>query len=521
MFFIMCLLFSFVHTNMYAQEAIHSDTNLRYDFQALNGDINRPYLNYKTLSDSEWDGIEQWKYYGPELFTSYNSSAPYGMNDGALWQGRGLNTSLTGGIRYNAYGIEATFKPQITFSQNADFKIMPSGYSSPYGYIWAYGTDAGADAPQRFGDEALYGYSWGDSELRYTWKNATIGFGTQSPWLGPGRINAIMHSNNAPPYPKLDLGLRRTELSLWGWYAGDIEARLWAGYLSESDYFDNNPDNNHNLISALSLAYAPSFLPGLTLAANRSYLAPWEAESAASLGSLFFVNLDQGGAQDVWDQRASLSASYLLPSAGIEIYGELGINDYGPSFFGYLRYPFHSMVYLGGLRKTFEFKKYPEVRGELLFEWCNLELSQDFQFQWPATFYMHHQMVQGYTNDGQWLGAGIGTGGNSQFLGYKLYHEKGSSEVFIQRTNPDNDFLYRLTIMDENSSYISRNKDFRTDTAFRFKTRYYFSNQISINTGLILLLIQNRLYDSVGCQKQTMNMALELRPALNILYEKY
>jgi hypothetical protein len=56
--------------------------------------------------------------FGPELFTSYNTAAPYGQNDGALWQGKGLNVSATGGIRFEGWGVEATFKPQLDWSQN-------------------------------------------------------------------------------------------------------------------------------------------------------------------------------------------------------------------------------------------------------------------------------------------------------------------------------------------------------------------------------------------------------------------
>ncbi len=482
---------------LFAQAAVGSEEERRYDFKALLGEAERPYLNYRTLSDSDWDGEETWKLYGPELFSSYNSAAPYGMNDGALWQGRGLNSSLSAGARFAAAGFELTFKPQLTFSQNSSFKLVPSAYESEYGYIWGYGPGFGVDAPQRFGDEPFFGYSWGDSEIRYTWRNITAGFGTQSPWTGPGRINSIMHSNNAPPYPKADLGLRRTELHLFGHYLGDIEGRLWAGMLSESDYFDSISSNDRLLLSFLSAAYAPSFLPGLTLMANRSYLAPWEYGSVGAVTSLFFVNLSGGGSQDTWDQRASLGANYLLPQAGIEVYGELGLNDYGPTRDGYIRYPFHSMVYTAGLRKGVDVPVLKGARGELLFEWTNLELSQDFQFQGPATFYMHHQAIQGYTNRGQWLAAGIGTGGNSQYLGFSVYADRWSSNFFVLRVNPDNDYLYRHTIGDQPyDQYKDRIKDFRADLTFGMEYSLAVTPMLSTTFALALTQIHNRLYDS-------------------------
>jgi len=482
-----------------AQESIGSVEEARQDFLALDGVVERPYLNYRTLSDNYPNALQTLRIYGPELFMSYNSTRPYGYNDGVLWQGRGFNTSLSSGLRLQGFGFELTLKPVVTFTQNLDFEIMTSAYSaSEYGYIWAYipTLNAGADAPQRFGDESFYQYSWGDSEIRYTWNSLTIGVGTQSPWVGPGRVNAIMHSNNAAPYPKVDIGIRRTPLNLFSWYAGDVEARMWAGYLTESDYFDADASNDNNMLSALSLSYAPSFLPGFSVFANRSYLAPWVVESAYSLLSLAFVNFDKGGAQDVWDQRVSLGFDYLLPAVGVEVYGEIGMNDYAPGIIGYIRYPFHSMVYTGGMRKSVVLSVAKEIKGELLFEWTTLELSQDFQFQWPATFYMHHQILQGYTSGGQWLGAAIGTGGNSQYLGFKMYHPRGTGEIFLQRVNPDNDYIYRNSITNGVVFDAMDIRDFRADLSFGVRYSWNIGSFIKVNAGVVATMINNPLYDA-------------------------
>ena len=496
---VFCVTRSFV---VYGQESLGSYEDLYYDYLSLIGKETRPYLNYKTLSDNAWKSPKAWRVYGPDLFLSYNSAKPYGYNDGALWQGRGVNVSLTGGARFQSSLFEATLKPQLVYSQNEAFRLLPSFYPSSYGYIWGYGFGVGADAPQRFGNDPVFNFNWGDSELRYTDNSFTLGVGYQSPWIGPGRINAIMHSNNAPPYPKIDLGFRKTPLIIWGTYVGEIEARLWGGYLSESKFFDTDDSNNHNLISALSVAFAPAFAPGLTFFVNRSYLAPWKLDSGKSFLNLFIVNPSGGGAQDEWDQRGSLGFDYLLSSVGFEVYGELGINDYGPSLDGYVRYPFHSMVYTVGLRKAFASSFWGSTGGEILLECTNLEISQDFQFQWPATFYMHHQIAQGYTNEGQWLGAGIGTGGNSQYLGARVYFPWGYGELFIQRVNPDNDFLYRLTIGTLNDDTVSKRiKDFRADLTFGGRLVRFYSESLLLRLGLLFTIINNPYYDSISWNK--------------------
>ena len=482
-----------------SQETLRSERELIMDFAALEGRIERPSLNYRTLSDSTWGIEEPFRAYGPELFFSFNSALPHGENDGGLWQGRGANASLTGGARALVAGFEITLKPTVNFSQNLAFDLLPSAYSDPSGYFWGYGSGSGADAPQRFGDDPLLSFDFGDSEIRYTLRTFTVGFGSQAPWLGPGRINSIMHSNNAVPYLKADVGLRRTPLRMRGHYFGDVEARLWAGMLTESDFFDDEPDNDKNLISALAIAYTPSFLPGLTLSANRSFLSPWVPESAFAIPNLFRVNPSGGGDQDVWDQRASLGFDWILTAASFETYAEVGLNDYAPSLDGYIRYPFRSAVYTVGLRKAVNFGASAEFRGELLIEWTNMEMSQDFQFDYPATFYMHHQIAQGYTNEGQWLGAGIGTGGNSQYVGFTLYFRDLVAQVFAQRVNPDNDYMYRKTIKTGADAVDSDDKkDFRADLEIGIRVGVPVPRLgFRANAGLILVEVHNQLYDAV------------------------
>ncbi|GHV89106.1 hypothetical protein AGMMS50267_14660 [Spirochaetia bacterium] len=511
-----------------AQEALVSDTEQYYNFLALQGITKRPYLNYRTLSDSVWllaedtegntaphpwqgnnlgtfrplFGAMKMRIYGPELFTSFNTAAPYGQNDGALWQGKGFNTSLTGGIRFEGYGMELTFKPQLAFSQNLAFDLIPreisganyAGKAEEYGYFWDR-----VDAPQRFGDKPFLTYDWGDSEIRYTWKTLTIGFGTQAIWLGPSYLNSILHSNNAPSYPKLDIGLRRQRLTIprVNWYLGDVEFRIWTGRLSESDYFDNDDSNDNKMFHGLSFAYAPSFLSGLTLFVNRVCIVPWEWENMK-----YIIPKNDN---TIEDQKMSFGAVYLLPGAGIEVYGELGIDDFVPDGFpeGYLRYPLHTMLYTVGLKKTLPIAQKHNIYGELIFEWNSMEMSQDYQFQWRYSPYFHNTGGgQGYTNRGQWIGAGSGTGGNSQYLEFKVYYPKGTSSLFVQRNNPDNNFLYGKAVYasadrtDNGYSEMEKRyfKSWKANVIIGASTNYLLFDQLSIGGGFTYNLIINPYY---------------------------
>jgi len=525
-----------------AQEALKSTEEEYYDFLSLTGAAERPTLGYRTLSDNEWiitdDAHNVWannnlgtKYtlfssdgeaanwfteglkrsaavrvYGPEWYNSYNTAAPYGQNDGALWQGKGYNTSLTAGARLEAYGLELTFKPQVSFSQNKEFDLMDNSayYTNIYAYIWGYGNNVGVDAPQRFGDSSFWVYDWGDTEIRWSWRRLTFGFGTQSPWLGPAWLNPILHSNNAATYPKLDAGLRKTKIYLpfSEWYVGEIEGRLWTGYLSESSYFDNDSSNDHNMIHGLSMSYAPSFIPGLTLSAARTCLVKWKMSNLkkAFPSQSNYIGSDASNGED---QRASIAADWLFPAVGFEVYGELGFDDglhYDDST------PGHARIYTVGLKKELLLSKAYDLRSEIIFEWNNTEMSQDFQLQWPYNFGFHHQITQGYTNKGQWIGAGSGYGGRSFYLGYKVYYRKGNVLIFFHRWQPDNNYIYSKAINASaaggalNETWI---RSWKTNLTWGISTDYFLTENLLSSLSLYSIALLNPLYytDKNGLQR--------------------
>lgn len=529
---------------IFSQEALKSTEEEYYDFLSLQGLAERPTLGYRTLSDSEWTlteeaktadenvwknnslgskwtvyepaqktdnfftrGIDQSikvKIYGPEWYNSYNTAAPYGQNDGALWQGKGYNTSFTAGARLEAYGLEATFKPQLSFSQNREFDIMPSAYDSEYGYFWR----GSIDAPQRFGDKSFWTYDWGDTEIRYTWHNLTMGAGFQSPWLGPAWLNPMLGSNNAPVYPKIDAGIRKTTIYMphFGWEIGDIEGRIWLGRLTESDYFDNNPDNDYRLLTAMSASFTPAFIPNLTLGVNRIFITNWESHNIKYLGRLFTLshaNGNQSASGEDEDQKISMFVDVKFPQVGFEAYGELGTDDIAAHR---LSNPFHTAIYTIGAKQYVPIalsrinSNLKDLKSELIFEWNNFEMSQDFQMQWNYMgYYAHSRISQGYTQNGQILGAGSGYFGNSQFLGYKVFFPRGYLMLFYHRFAPDNNYIYNMTIgkaLDSHSDeYKKYYANFEANRVMGVECNYFVTQNFDVTLAFFSDSINYRNYD--------------------------
>jgi hypothetical protein len=94
----------------------------------------------------------------------------------------------------------------------------------------------------------------------------------------------------------------------------------------------------------------------------------------------------------------------------------MGIDDFtGGGIWEFVRYPFHTAVYTAGLKKALVIVPDMGIYGEIICELSWFEKSHSHQ-DWNYNFYFYHIAVHAYTNKGQWLGSGIGAGGNSQYL---------------------------------------------------------------------------------------------------------
>lgn len=524
-------------SSLFAQEALKSIEEDYYDYLSIQGVFERPTLGYRTLSDNTWNltsysdsssniwngnklsttfmlfesesntdnfflsGINQdikLRLYGPVFYNSYNPTVPFGQNDGALWQGAGYNASLTTGVRLEGFGFELTFKPQIVFSQNNpwDYLQGPSDKFSPYGYFAIPGAPSRAvkqiDIVQRYGEDPLFNFNWGDSEIRYTWKTLTIGFGTQSPWLGSSWLNPQLGSNHADPYLKLDVGFRKTPVinPFNQKYLGEIEGRMWLGKLEQSDYIDVKNKingvyvdfNQDRMITMGSLSFSPSFINGFTIGMNRLFLTYWRPDNLSYFFRLFNFKHDNAtGSGNDEDQKVALYADWLFPNEGFEVYGELGIDDFSAHE---IPNPFHTAIYTLGIKQIINHDN--GLKGLFNLEWNANEMSQDYQMQYPyGGYYFHSFIKQGFTNNGQIIGAGTAPMGSSQYIGYTLYYPKGKTTFRLHRYCNDNNVVLNLAVgADADAEIVDHYYAlYETYVTGGIDTTYFITPSLSISGG--------------------------------------
>jgi hypothetical protein len=378
-----------------------------------------------------------------------------------------LSSIISGGGELRWGHLTARLYPSLTYSQNASFPLAsgPGTGNSKYAYPW----ESGIDFPQRFGTSPIASIDPGQSEIRLDYGAFTIGFSTENLWWGPAFRNPIIMSDAAPGFPHLDLGTGRPIHTR----AGDIEIRLLSGELTRSAYFGPDSVSGRRILNGLTVGYRPSFMPGLTLGLTRVLYHEWP-KGGVTLGDFddTFSQIFNAGHRNASgelvnnnsDQLASVTARWVLPESGAEFYLEYARGDFAGSLRDLLLEPDHSRAYTIGFQKTL-----PASSGAYVLRAENTTLGQTQTVLLRVTglglgalgggaIYTHSQVTEGYTNDGQLLGAPIGPGSNSQYLGLDRYTSHGRYGVFLERIRYDDDYAWGA-LENVPSGYLSQETD--------------------------------------------------------------
>ncbi|WP_422359126.1 capsule assembly Wzi family protein [Reichenbachiella sp.] len=376
----------------------------------------------------------------PQVNYTFNSTYPRGYNDGPVWQGKGHNAFITGGL-YGNYGIlHFTFAPVFTYAENRDFHIPESELALTKSEF-SFPFEGPIDWIVRYGDDPFYNFHLGQSEVRVIYRNFTAALSTANFSVGPARYNPIIVSKNAAGFPHIDIGTNRPAKTK----IGEFEYRMTWGAFEESDYFDNNPDNDRRYFTGFTFGYRPSFMKGLNVGINRYMYTKW-AEGDLNFKDFFAAFIHNtastpGTKNDEYDQMVSVTIDWRFPSVGFEAYIEYARNDFPTSFFEFMEQPDRSRARTIGMIKDIELKN-----GDLLqfiYESTVLGANQ-VQLVTPGgnpNYYVHTEVPNGYTNNGQVIGAGIGTGSQADIFKIHWYKPSGRYGFHFSRVRLDDDYF--------------------------------------------------------------------------------
>ncbi|MEO9853037.1 MAG: capsule assembly Wzi family protein [Reichenbachiella sp.] len=434
------------YTEDYYRMIAFKNPNLQPQPLIINPSVINTYGSDSTLNWNIWEDNFGISFQGesknnfhildPRFSYVYNLEYPRGYNDGPVWSGKGSNASFTAGIAGNIGIIHYTLAPVIWYAQNRHFNIPSIGLNKSE---FSYPVEGKIDWVMRYGDDSYHQLDWGQSEIRIIYKNATIGFSTANFSWGPSRYNPIIMSKNASGFPHMDFGTARPIQTK----IGSMEFKWYWGALNESDYFDENSVNDRRYITGFTLGYQPSFIKGLTLGLNRIMYTRWADGDlkAVDFFNAFARNTHKGlEKNDEYDQMFSLVFEYKFPQVGFHIYMEYARNDFFGSILDLAEHIDRTRARTIGLTKTFDLNS-----GKLLeINWENTTLSSNqIQIVSPgtsATYYVHSVVDNGYTHNGQILGAGIGPGSNSDIFWVNIYNPKGKFGYTFQRIRFNDDY---------------------------------------------------------------------------------
>lgn len=401
----------------------------------------------------------------------FNTDHPYSLNDGAMIPARGYQTLISGGF-FAKYGpLSIQLQPEYVYAKNKDYQGF---YKEVGDYRWFeyYEVQLFSDLPERFGTTSYKKLLWGQSSVRLTLGPVSIGASNENLWWGPGMRNSLVMSNTADGFFHYTLNTVkpiRTPI-------GSFEGQIIAGRLENSGF--DVPDtmrtiaawDNYRLyqrkrdewryINAMVLNYQPKWIPGLFLGLTRSF-TKYGSEKDSSFRTLLpvFFPLERKKQIDLPnrpkgpDQRVSAFIRWLCVPEHAEVYFEYMRENQPDSWRDFTLMPDYSRAYTFGLRKMLPLNRH---KGQYIK--VDLELTQLEQTNanpdWLYRFiYTNKTVTQGYTHNGQLLGAGIGPGSDMQSLSVSWVSGLKIIGLQFERYVHNND-LQNVSIHDIRSNWV-------------------------------------------------------------------
>ena len=417
-----------------------------------------------------------------------NSHHPYGWNDGSMIQARGYQTQLSGGIYAKIGPLSIQLRPEYVYAENKDFRELHETEINGADFINKYISRFynGIDKPERFGDNRYSRISWGQSNVRLTFDPVSVGLSNENLWWGPGLRNSLLMSNTASGFKHLTLNTTRPVNTP----IGSFETQIVGGKLEHSGVpLINDPavrakPNNWRYLSGIAFTYQPKWVPNLYLGFDRTFIV-YRKDMGNSFGDYFplFSPIEKApitsGPNNEdnrrRDQYASFFARWVMPESHTEVYLQYGRNDHPYDLRDLNQEPEHSRAYIAGFRKLLPLKKQDEFI-QVGVEFTQMEGARTGIGREQPTWYVHHQVKDGYTNMGQVLGAGIGPGSNLQSVDVSWVHGLKRIGLQVERLVNNNDLYYLAITTDPRRKWVDLSFSGKFDWTYK---HFILNSQLS------------------------------------------
>jgi hypothetical protein len=381
----------------------------------------------------------------------YVGDRPYEWNDGVMIPAKGWQQYLNVGINFKWKQFELQMAPEMVAAQNLNFEGFGEEMDETHWRDY-YRFNNFIEQPEQFGKGQYNQFFFGQSFLKYNFKNTTISISTANKWWGPSKRNALILSNNAGGFPHLSIANKKPIQTI----AGSFNYELIWGLLKNGNWqpaqpsktfrgnklYVQKPDTSR-MFQGFNINYTPKWFKNLTLGVAQSFVQ-FTNQVSGIMQFIPIKNIVHPFPNDIPNKPIILTAfnfNYQLPAANARFYGEFGWNLNHTSFRNWVLQPDKGIGSVLGFSKIFPTTK--QHYWEFLAEMTNLQLqTRDEQFSRgaPPSWYLGADVVQGYTHNGQILGAGIGPGATSQTIELNWRSAKNRIGLSAERRLHNNDF---------------------------------------------------------------------------------
>jgi len=436
-----------------------------------------------------------------DYLIEYSSRHPYNRNNGSMIPSRGYQHLISAGFFAKIGPLTIQLNPEHHFSENREFKGFWEGH---YPVIWQerYSLWNSIDLPERFGENNHNELLIGQTSIRLNWKNFSFGISNENIWWGPSLRNGIMMSNHARGFKHITFNsIKPVKTKI-----GNFEWQLVSGRLESSGFTPPNIDfeyggtkayipkinqmgvtNDWRYFQGFTITYSPKFIKGMSIGFIRwvqifSMLVKgdmWWLEGNPSwfpvFKNLFRKDDLYENYEALTDQAAGLFLRWLWEDSQAEIYAEFHHNDSKQNIRDLLLDSDHSRAVTIGLQKIFDIKS-----SDYLFswEWTQMEQNASRLIRNAGSWYSHNKVRDGYTNNGEVLGSGIGPGSNSHYFSIKKVELDKKVGVALEIIDQDNDFYHLAFSSSQDFRRYWKDYNFHINYSRKFKKIWANANFI-------------------------------------------
>ncbi len=435
------------------------------------------------------------------VLSSVNSGFAWGANDGAMWQGRGVNSGFGLAATFHWGRVSGVAAPVAFVAQNASFPTMVPPVKGVFPFADGLFPTI-VDDPQRMGTSTFARVDPGESTLRVRGLGLDAGVSSASLGWGAGEAFPAIFGANAGGFPHIFVGtsgrgIRVPRLgTISGRYIlGTLQQSAFSSVHGSESYIDRDQSGTTRIGVGLTVGFMPAILPNLEIGASRFYHSPYRTDSGRwsawskpfeavfkkSFGSRSGGPDDAGG--DVDNQLASFFARWVFPQRGVEATMEILREDHNWDSRDFAQEPENNSAVLGSLRAITE--RRADRLSVLTLEYFDGDIRPIGQARTQGYLYSHGYLRQGHTQRGQLLGSPIGAGAIAgERISWERFTPTGSVRANLQRwrsravftSNPEALFLSADTP-------ISKSHDWILDGSLA-TTRYRRRGALTIEGGV-------------------------------------